>query len=50
LPLDDDARRALRELNPRSYVGLAARLVERFAPAAKVADVAEAKKARAAKR
>jgi len=49
LPLDASARRALRELNPRSYVGLAAKLVERFAPPAK-ADIALAKKARAAKR
>ena len=32
LPLDDGAKRALRELNPRSYVGLAAKLVEQFAP------------------
>ena len=49
LPLDDSARRALRELNPRSYVGLAARLVEQFAPAAKT-DIALVKKVRAAKR
>ena len=34
LPLDDSARKKLRELNPRSYVGLAAKLVERFAPPA----------------
>ncbi len=33
LPLDDSARAALRGLSPRSYVGLAAELVERFAPA-----------------
>jgi adenylosuccinate lyase len=32
LPLDETAKRALRELNPRSYVGLAAKLVEQFAP------------------
>ena len=32
LPLDDSAKRALRELNPRSYVGLAAKLVAQFAP------------------
>jgi adenylosuccinate lyase len=32
LPLDAGARQKLRELNPRSYVGLAAKLVERFAP------------------
>jgi adenylosuccinate lyase len=32
LPLDEDARKKLRELNPRNYVGLAAKLVERFAP------------------
>ena len=49
LPLDDGAKRALRELNPRSYVGLAAKLVEQFAPPAK-ADLALAKKVRAAKR
>ncbi len=49
IPLDDGARRALSELNPRSYVGLAAKLVERFAPPAKVSDAAAAKKARAAK-
>ena len=49
LPLDDAAKRALRELNPRSYVGLAAKLVEQFAPPAK-ADLALAKKVRAAKR
>jgi adenylosuccinate lyase len=34
LPLDEGARQRLRELNPRSYVGLAAKLVERFAPPA----------------
>ncbi len=34
LPLDEGARKALRELNPRNYVGLAAKLVERFAPPA----------------
>jgi hypothetical protein len=34
LPLDESARQKLRELNPRSYVGLAAKLVERFAPPA----------------
>ena len=33
LPLDDSAKAALGELNPRNYVGLAAELVERFAPA-----------------
>jgi adenylosuccinate lyase len=49
IPLDDGARRALSELNPRSYVGLAAKLVERFAPPAKVSDAAAAKKARAPK-
>ncbi|MFZ0657781.1 MAG: adenylosuccinate lyase [Candidatus Binataceae bacterium] len=32
LPLDESARAALRALSPRSYVGLAAELVERFAP------------------
>lgn len=32
LPLDDAARAALRALSPRSYIGLAAELVERFAP------------------
>jgi adenylosuccinate lyase len=48
LPLDDGAKRALRELNPKSYVGLAAKLVEQFAPRAK-ADLALAKK-RAGKR
>jgi len=49
LPLDDSAKRALRELNPRSYVGLAAKLVEQFAPPVKT-DLALAKKVRAAKR
>jgi hypothetical protein len=34
LPLNGAAKRALRELNPRNYVGLAAKLVERFAPPA----------------
>ncbi len=34
LPLDEGARKKLRELNPRNYVGLAAKLVERFAPPA----------------
>jgi adenylosuccinate lyase len=34
LPLDESARQKLRELNPRSYVGLAEKLVERFAPPA----------------
>jgi adenylosuccinate lyase len=34
LPLDDAARSKLRALSPRSYVGLAAELVERFAPRA----------------
>jgi len=43
LPLDDGARRALSELNPRSYVGLAAKLVERFAPPANAADATLAK-------
>ena len=32
LPLDESARKKLRELNPRNYIGLAAKLVERFAP------------------
>ncbi|HTR61865.1 MAG TPA: adenylosuccinate lyase [Candidatus Binataceae bacterium] len=32
LALPDDAREALQELSPRSYAGLAAELVERFAP------------------
>ena len=32
LPLDEGARKKLRELSPRNYVGLAAKLVERFAP------------------
>jgi hypothetical protein len=36
----------LRELNPRSYVGLAAKLVDQFAPPAKGSDSAAAKKAR----
>jgi adenylosuccinate lyase len=49
IPLNDRARRALSELNPASYVGLAAKLVERFAPPAKAADAALAKKARAPK-
>jgi adenylosuccinate lyase len=49
LPLDEGARRSLRELNPRSYIGLAAKLVERFAPPVK-ADIALAKKARVGKR
>jgi adenylosuccinate lyase len=34
LTLDESARQKLRELNPRSYVGLAEKLVERFAPPA----------------
>ncbi|HYL60914.1 MAG TPA: adenylosuccinate lyase [Candidatus Acidoferrales bacterium] len=34
LPLDGAAKRALSQLSPRNYVGLAARLVERFAPPA----------------
>jgi hypothetical protein len=34
LPLDDGAKRALRDLNPQTYVGLAEKLVERFAPKA----------------
>jgi adenylosuccinate lyase len=34
LPLDEGARKKLRELSPRNYVGLAAKLVERFAPPA----------------
>jgi adenylosuccinate lyase len=34
LPLDESARKKLRDLNPRNYVGLAAKLVERFAPPA----------------
>jgi adenylosuccinate lyase len=32
LPLKDGARAALRKLTPRNYLGLAAELVERFAP------------------
>jgi adenylosuccinate lyase len=32
LPLKDEAREALKRLSPRSYAGLAADLVERFAP------------------
>jgi adenylosuccinate lyase len=32
LPLDDGARAALGKLSPRNYVGLAAKLVERYAP------------------
>jgi adenylosuccinate lyase len=32
LPLDDAARAVLRSLEPRSYVGYAAELVERFTP------------------
>ena len=32
LPLKDGARDALRKLTPRNYLGLAAELVERFAP------------------
>lgn len=32
LPLDESAKSALRRLTPRTYVGLAAELVERFAP------------------
>jgi len=32
LPLDGGAREKLRRLSPRAYVGLAAELVERFAP------------------
>jgi len=32
LALDDAAREALKKLSPRSYAGLAAELVERFAP------------------
>jgi adenylosuccinate lyase len=34
LPLDDKSRAALARLSPRSYVGLAEKLVERFAPPA----------------
>jgi adenylosuccinate lyase len=34
LPLDEAGRSALARLTPRSYVGLAAKLVERFAPPA----------------
>ena len=34
LPLDEGARQKLRGLNPRSYIGLAEKLVERFAPPA----------------
>ena len=49
LPLDDAARRKLRELSPQTYVGLAAKLVERFAPPAK-AELTLARKVRAAKR
>jgi adenylosuccinate lyase len=32
LPIDEEARAALLELEPRNYVGLAAELVERYAP------------------
>jgi adenylosuccinate lyase len=32
LPLDKDAKEALKRLSPQNYVGLAAALVERFAP------------------
>ena len=32
LPLNDAAREALKKLSPRSYAGLAAELVERYAP------------------
>jgi adenylosuccinate lyase len=32
LPLENRAREALRKLSPRSYGGLAAALVERYAP------------------
>jgi len=38
LPLKDGARDALRKLTPRNYLGLAAELVERFAPPAPEAD------------
>jgi adenylosuccinate lyase len=34
LPLDAASKHALGELNPRNYVGLASKLVERFAPPA----------------
>jgi adenylosuccinate lyase len=47
LPIDEAARRKLRTLSPRSYVGLATELVERFAPAtAGAARPAPARKAR----
>ena len=32
LPLNDEARAALRRLEPKTYLGLAAKLVERFTP------------------
>ncbi len=38
LPLKDGARHALRALAPRTYVGLAAELVERFAPKTDAAE------------
>jgi adenylosuccinate lyase len=40
LELPDSARKALRKLSPRSYVGLAAELVERFAPRATDREIA----------
>ncbi|MGH7780219.1 MAG: adenylosuccinate lyase [Candidatus Binataceae bacterium] len=43
LPLDDGSRAALRALSPRSYVGLAAELVERYAPAAEAAETPKAR-------
>ena len=35
LPLDESARNALARLTPQNYIGLAAELVERFAPGRK---------------
>jgi adenylosuccinate lyase len=43
LPLDDSAKAALAKLSPRNYVGLAAELVERFAPPAHEAGKATRK-------
>ncbi|MGH7864310.1 MAG: lyase family protein, partial [Candidatus Binataceae bacterium] len=40
LELPESARRALHKLAPRSYVGLAAELVDRFAPRANQSDAA----------
>ncbi len=38
LPLDDEAKAALLELEPKHYLGLASELVERFTPRAAIPD------------